>query len=139
MGRVIMGILVTGNLLFANVAIIKKITGKVDIKRKGKVINAKKGTSLYNGDIIKTKANSSVGITFDDGSRLSLGEKAIFIINKYVVEPSKKKYQIDLELKKGKIMFSSGKIGKLSPESFKLRLPKGIVGIRGTKFIAEVK
>ena len=52
---------------------------------------------------------------------------------------AKKKYKVDLELKKGKAMFSSGKIGKLSPKSFKLRIPEGAIGIRGTKFVVEVK
>jgi len=139
MSKLIIALLFMGNLLFANVGIVKKITGTVEIKRQGKVIKVKKGSSLKNSDIIMTKSKSSIGITFDDGSRLSLGEKAIFIINKFIVKPSKKRYKVDLELQKGKAMFSSGKIGKLSPKSFKLRIPEGAIGIRGTKFIVEVK
>lgn len=125
--------------VFANVGIVKTMTGKVEVKRGGKTISLKKGSSVENGDIIKTKAKSSIGITFDDGTRLSLGEKAIFVINKFIVKPSKKKYDVDLKLKKGKAVFSSGKIGKLSPKSVKFRIPEGIIGIRGTKFAVEVK
>ena len=44
-----------------------------------------------------------------------------------------------MNLKKGKAVFSSGKIGKLSPESVKFRIPEGIIGIRGTQFAVEVK
>jgi len=139
MGKVTIGLLFMGNLLFSDVGIIKKVIGKVEIKRQGKVIIAKRGGGLKNSDIIMTKSKSSIGIIFDDGSRLSLGEKAIFIINKFTVKPSKKKYKVDLELKKGKAMFSSGKIGKLSPKSFKLRIPEGAIGIRGTQFVVEVK
>ena len=139
MSKLIIGLLFMGNLLFANVGIIKKVTGAVEIKRQGKVFTAKKGSGLKNADIIMTKSKSSIGITFDDGSRLSLGEKAIFTINKFIVKPSKKKYKVDLELKKGKAMFSSGKIGKLSPKSFKFRIPEGAIGIRGTQFVVEVK
>jgi len=139
MTKVIVGLLFMGNLLFAGVGIVKKVTGTVEIKRQGKVLTAKKGIALKNSDIIITKAKSSIGIIFDDGSRLSLDEKAIFSINKFVFKPSRKKYKVDLELKKGKAMFSSGKIGKLAPKSFKLRIPKGAVGIRGTQFVVEVK
>ena len=139
MSKLIIGLLFMGNLLFANVGIIKKITGTVKIKRQGKVISAKIGSSLKNSDVIITQSKSSVGIIFDDGSRLSLGEKAIFRINKFIVKPSKKKYKVDLELKKGKAMFSSGKIGKLAPKSFKFKIPEGAIGIRGTKFVVEVK
>ena len=80
-----------------------------------------------------------VGIMFDDGSRLSLGEKAIFVINKFKVKPSTKDYEVDLDLKKGKAIFSSGKIGKLAPEAVKFHIPEGAIGIRGTKFAVEVE
>ena len=132
-------LLLLSSLSFANIAIVKKLSGNVEVKRKGKVIPLKKGSSLKKGDVILTKSESSVGIIFDDGSLVSLGEKAIFVINNYVVKPSKKKYDIDLELKKGKAMFNSGKISKLAPESVKFRIPEGAIGIRGTKFVVEVK
>ena len=132
-------LLILSSLSFANVAIVKKISGTVEVKRKGKIISIKKGSSLENGDVILTKSKSSIGIMFDDGSRVSLGEKAIFVINHYVVKPTKKKYDVDLELKKGKAMFSSGKISKLSPKAVKFRIPEGAIGIRGTKFVVEVK
>ena len=127
------------SLTFANIAIVKKISGTVEVKRKGKIISLKKGSSLKIGDVILTKSKSSIGIMFDDGSRVSLGEKAIFVINNFKVEPSKKEYDVDLELKKGKGMFSSGKIGKLAPKAVKFRIPEGAIGIRGTKFVVEVK
>ncbi len=132
-------LLLLSSLSFANIAIVKKLSGNVEVKRKGKVIPLKKGSSLKKGDVILTKSESSVGIIFDDGSLVSLGEKAIFVINNYVVKPSKKEYDIDLELKKGKAMFNSGKISKLAPESVKFRIPEGAIGIRGTKFVVEVK
>ena len=125
--------------LFGSVAIVKTLTGKADVKRGTTTISLKVGSSLENGDIIKSKSKSAIGITFDDGSRVSLGEKAIFVINKFKVDPSKKEYDVDLDLQKGKAVFSSGKISKLSPKSVKFRIPEGIIGIRGTKFAVEVK
>jgi len=132
-------LLVIGNLLSAHVGIVKRLTGEVEVKRNKKVLLLKKGSSIENGDMILTKAKSSIGIIFDDGTRLSLGSKAIFVINRFIVQPSKKKYNVDLELKKGKAVFSSGKIGKLSPKSVKFRIPTGVIGIRGTKFAVEAK
>ena len=132
-------LIMLSSLTFANVAIVKKISGNVEVKREGKIFPIEKGDSLENGDIILTKSKSSIGIMFDDGSRVALGEKAVFVINNYVVKPSKKEYDIDLDLKKGKAMFSSGKISKLAPEAVKFRIPEGAIGIRGTKFVVEVK
>lgn len=138
-GKVLLLMILVGELLFANVGIVKKISGIVEVKRAKKIIFLKKGSPVKNGDIVMTKAKSSVGIVFDDGSRLSLGEKAIFVIKRFIVDPSKKEYDVDLNLKKGKAIFSSGKVGKLAPKSVKFRIPKGIIGIRGTKFAVEVK
>ncbi|CAA6827315.1 MAG: Unknown protein [uncultured Sulfurovum sp.] len=131
--------IVMSNLLLANVGIVKNIIGKVELQRAQKVLLLHKGSAVNNGDIIMTKSKSSIGITFDDGTRLSLGENAIFVINKFKVDPAKKEYDVDLNLKKGKAVFSSGKVGKLAPESVKFRIPEGIIGIRGTKFAVEVK
>lgn len=126
-------------LLFANVGIVKNTTGEVDIKRGKEVLPIKAGFTLENGDIIMTKSKSSIGIIFDDGTLLSLDEKAIFVINKFNVKPEKKEFDVDLFLKKGKAVFNSGRVGKLAPESVKFRIPEGIIGIRGTKFAVEVK
>jgi len=139
MKKIMLLLVILGNVVFANVGIVKTIKGTVEVKRAKKVLLLKKGSSLENGDMILTKAKSSIGIMFDDGSRLSLGAKAIFVINHFVVNPTKKKYDVDLDLKKGKAVFSSGKIGKLSPKSVKFRIPTGVIGIRGTKFAVEAK
>lgn len=115
------------------------MTGIVEVKRNKQTIFLSVGSTLQEGDIIITKAKSSIGIIFDDGTRIALGEKAIFVIKVFKVNPNKKEYNIDLKLKKGKAVFSSGKIGKLSPESVKFHIPEGVIGIRGTQFAVEVK
>jgi hypothetical protein len=137
--KVIVSILIMSNLLFASIAMVKTMTGIVEVKRNKQTIFLSVGSTLQEGDIIITKAKSSIGIIFDDGTRIALGEKAIFVIKVFKVNPNKKEYNIDLKLKKGKAVFSSGKIGKLSPESVKFHIPEGVIGIRGTQFAVEVK
>jgi hypothetical protein len=122
-----------------NVGMVKSITGKVKIKRQNRMILAKRGTTLKNGDVIITQDKSSVGIIFDDGSRLSLGAKSIFNLNRFIFNPSKNRYDVDLKLIKGKALFNSGKVGKLAPKAVKFKIPEGIIGIRGTEFLVEVK
>jgi len=140
MHKIIILLIFISSILFAqSVGIIKSITGIVTIKRDKKIIDIKKGNRLNNGDIIMTKAQSTIGIIFDDGSRLSLGAKTLFVINKFIVKPDINRFDIDMELKKGKALFSSGKIGKLSPKALKFRVPEGIIGIRGTEFLVEVE
>jgi hypothetical protein len=121
------------------VGIVKSLNGKVYIKRQNKIFNLTVGYLLRKGDIIITKKKSSVGITFDDGSRLSLGENSIFNINRYIFQPSKNKFDINLKLLKGKALFNSGKVGEMAPESVKFNIPEGVIGIRGTEFLVEAK
>jgi len=137
--RVIIFILVMSDLLFSSVAMVKTITGTVNVKRNKNTLPLKVGSTLKKGDIIISKAKSSIGIIFDDGTRISLGEKAIFVIKEFKVNPDKKEYDVDLRLKKGKAIFNSGKIGKLSPKSVKFYIPEGVIGIRGTSFAVEAK
>jgi hypothetical protein len=125
--------------LFGSIGIVKNTTGVVEIKRVNEVIVVMQGTLLERNDIIKTKANSSIGIIFDDGSAFSFGETAIISVNEYEFNPAKEKYNMDITVEKGKAVFSSGKVGKIAPESVKIRTPKGVVGIRGTRFAVEVK
>jgi hypothetical protein len=139
MSKIIILLFIINSYLLSGIAIVKKTTGKVLVKRNKTEISIKAGSSLMVGDIVMTKSKSSAGITFDDGSRLSLGEKAIVVIREFKVKPSTKEYDVDLDLKKGKAIFSSGKIGKLAPEALKFRIPEGIIGIRGTRFAVEVK
>jgi len=137
--KIITMMLILNNLLFGGIAIVKTITGTVEVKREKTTLSLKKGSILEKGDIIMSQSKSSIGITFDDGTRVSLGEKTIFVIKEFKVKPVEKEYDVDLDLKKGKAVFSSGKIGKLSPKSVKFRIPQGIIGIRGTKFAVEAK
>ncbi len=126
--------------LFAqDTAIVKDLYGKVQVKRKNNIITVNKGFILQEGDIVITQDSSGIGIIFEDGSLISLGEKSLFVIKKYVFKPEDKKFDIRMNLKKGKAAFSSGKIGKLSPKSLKFEIPEGIVGIRGTKFLVSVE
>ncbi len=139
MKRIIFFLLI-GSMVFADgIGMVKQLKGDVKVKRENQTLPLKVGSRLYRGDMIITKESGEVGIIFDDGTRISLGKKAIFVIREFEVDPIKKNYNVDLDLQKGKAIFSSGRIGKLSPQSVKFHIPEGIIGIRGTQFAVEVE
>ncbi len=123
----------------SDVAIVKKVSGEVFVKRSENIQKLFAGKKIKESDIIITKKNSSVGMIFDDGTIISLGENSVLSINKYLFRPSQKEFSFDIDMSKGLATFESGKIGKLSPESVRFRIPEGTIGIRGTKFYVEVK
>jgi len=132
-------ILLLSSSLFANViGMIKTVKGDAQVKRNKKIIHVKAGYQLKKGDILITKKKSSMGVLFSDGTSLTLGSKSVISITKYLFKPTQKKYNIDINMTRGKASFSSGKIGKFAPKSVKFRVPEGIIGIRGTKFLVDI-
>jgi len=146
-----MKILITGLLIISffcvninafadnGIAIVKSSKGDVKAKRSDEILSLLPGVRLQVGDIIITGSNSRVGIIFNDGSVLSLDENSFFRINDFVFKPIEKKFKFNLYLENGAALFESGKIGKLAPQNFKFEIPEGTIGIRGTKFLVEVK
>lgn len=122
-----------------SVAMIKFAKGTVHVKSDDKLISVKEGHGLKEKDIIITGKKSEVGVAFKDGSTLTLDENSYIVVESFVFNPLEEEFNFSLDLKKGKTIFQSGKIGKLSPESFSMKIPQGIIGIRGTKFLVEVK
>jgi len=125
--------------LFAHVAIVKTVKADVQVKRGYTIHPVKVGFLLNEDDILITGKNSSVGIIFTDGTRLSLGAKSYIVIEKYIYEPEKNNFAFDLNMTKGKAMFESGKFGIMAPKKVKFKVPDGIIGIDGTKFYVDVK
>jgi len=123
----------------SGIAIVKSTKGDVTLKRADETSMLWPGARLQVGDIIITESNSRVGIIFNDGSILSLEENSFFRVKDFVFKPIEKKFRFNLFLENGAALFESGKIGKLAPENFKFEIPEGTIGIRGTKFLVEVK
>jgi hypothetical protein len=122
-----------------HVAMIKKLTDQAEIKRNGETISAREGLVLLNTDSIHTPERGYVGITFLDGTAITIGPNSDFRIDRYVFEPNTEVYDFTVYLNKGSALFKTGKIARLSPKSVNLKTARAIVGIRGTRFIVEVQ
>lgn len=117
---------------------IKTAKGDVVAIRSGEEISLNTGDSLYQKDIIRTKAGSSVGIIFEDNTILSLGAKSEIAIDEYVFAPEKGMLSMITHMARGSASYLSGIIGRQSPESVKFHTPTATVGIRGTQFLVKV-
>lgn len=120
-------------------AVIKNLMNQVNIERNNSVVAAKEGLQLLRADVIRTTSGSSVGIIFIDGTSITIGPDSEFRIDSYVFEPNVETYDFAVYLKKGSALFNSGKISRLAPESVNISTPRATVGIRGTRFIVEVR
>ncbi|WP_321493077.1 FecR domain-containing protein [uncultured Desulfobacter sp.] len=120
------------------VGFIKSVTGSVSVKRGETVISVNPGDPLFKSDVLTTQTNSSVGIIFTDGTTFAVDQSAEINIKDYLFQPKSNAYAFELFLKKGKAIYSSGRIEKLAPDKVCLSTPKATVGVRGTHFIIQV-
>jgi hypothetical protein len=113
-------------------------TGPTEIQRNRQVIPSAVQSSLEMEDAVIT-ANSKVGITFKDDSRVEITEQSKLVIDSFVYDSSKQDAgKLGLKIALGTARFASGQIAKHSPESLKIETPTATVGVRGTDFSLTV-
>lgn len=135
-------ILVKGSLVAAaehSVGFFKTVTGEVAVVRAEVEIGVTPGMRFQAGDTIVTGMVSSTGIVFDDGTVLTLGAGTELEVTSYMFQPDDQEYDFSLFMKRGEMIYNSGKLKKLAPEKVNLKTPRATVGVRGTRFILAVK
>ena len=90
---------------------------------------------VYLNEVVETGEESALVVKFSDGSKLTLGENAKIVIDKYVYDPASSSGEQAVTLTKGAFRFISGAMPK---ESVKLSTPTVTIGIRGTELIFDV-
>jgi hypothetical protein len=127
------------NSVFASESgIIKNVTGQVQIVRNGTNSDAKVGSSVEEKDKIIVLEKSSVGISMNDETLMSLGENSSLIVDKYTFNPVTRDGKVETSILKGTLRFVTGLIGREHPEAISVNTPVATMGIRGTDFIVEV-
>jgi hypothetical protein len=136
--KVMVLLLVSGAVYAGNDAgLVKNASGVATIMRGDQQLPAAAGVHVLVSDIVKTAANSSVGITLNDGTLLSAGPGSTIIINKFVFDSTGHTGELDVSLKRGTLAVVSGKLAKTSPKAVIYRTPTTLLGVRGTEFVLE--
>lgn len=117
---------------------VKTLKGEVTIRRGEDEITPKVGTHLMQSDVLVTGEKSSVGIILRDDTTVSLGSGSELAMKEFKFEPDEGLFSLALDFVKGTLVYASGRIGKLSPESVEVETPVGIVAVRGTRFMARI-
>lgn len=116
---------------------VSGISGEVLLRKAGSEdwVAASEGIDLFEGDSIKTKSKSSAILKFDDGSMTKIGSLTVLNLSKLFIEGKSKSTMIDVEI--GKTWLRVKKIS--ADDSFSVRTPSAIAGVRGTFFSSEVE
>ncbi len=122
----------------ADIGQIKTLKGDVKLVRAQETKAASAGESLEQADTLVTGANSSVGMTFIDGTRFSAGPNSTIELSRFKFDTTTHEGEFQTSIKKGTLAVISGRIAKSSPQAMKVRTPSSILGVRGTRFLVKV-
>jgi hypothetical protein len=121
----------------ADVGQVKTSSGAVHIERQGQRVPAAVGQRVQPADVVVTGADGSVGITFLDGSLLSMGPDSTLAIDRFAFDSTTHQGSFESSLRKGTLAVVSGKLAKQSPEAMKVKTPAAVLGVRGTEFLVR--
>lgn len=121
------------------VGYVKTVTGDAWVTTSGQRVKAAPGTEVSIGSQIKTAPGGSLGVTFKDNTVMSFGPDTEMTVDAYLYAPAQGQLQLGTSLVKGSLNYVSGVIAKLKPEAVTVKTPSGIIGVRGTQFLAKVE
>ncbi len=122
-----------GNLGGIVVARVVQATGDVAASQPGKPSRPLAvGAPLYEGDMVRTGADSIAVIGFKDQSKVSVNPQSTLRIDAFVYNKPQAPDNLGLSLLKGGMRAFTGLIGKKSPDAFSVKTKTSTVGIRGT-------
>ena len=121
------------------VGYVKTVTGEAWVSTAGLRSKAAPGTPIMIGSQLKTLADASLGVTFKDNTVMSFGPDTELTVDEFLYAPAQGELRLGTSLVKGSLNYVSGVIAKLKPEAVTVKTPTGIIGVRGTQFVAKVE
>ncbi|NVN87778.1 MAG: FecR domain-containing protein [Rhodopseudomonas sp.] len=115
---------------------VTKLAGSATAIRNGVAIQLNMGDTVNKGDVVQAGANSSLGLTFIDGTVFGLSSNARMVLNEMVYDPNGSSNSSLLSLVQGTITFVAGETAKHG--DMKVDTPVATMGIRGTAVLVEI-
>lgn len=123
----------------AEIGRVKSSVGPVQIQRGTTQLPVKPGLKLEQGDYIVTGKNGRVGIAFVDDTRFAVGPNSKVKLSKFGYDRTRQTGEFVTEVDRGSLGVVSGKIAKSKQDAMKVRTPTSMLGVRGTKFILDIR
>jgi hypothetical protein len=127
-----------GKVVAADGSVIIEHVGAVIVQANvpGESTQTKIGDPVYLGDVVRTGADSRVGINFVDGTSFNLSSNTRMTLDEYVYEPAGKSNSTIFSLTKGTFVFVAGQVAKTG--DMKIETPVATMGVRGTTPHVEI-
>ena len=115
---------------------VTKLTGTATAIRNGVAIILHQGDNVNKGDVVQSGSDSTLGITFIDGTVFGLASNAKMVLNEMVYDPNGSDNKSLISLVQGTISFVAGATAKHG--DMKVDTPVATMGIRGTAVLVEI-
>ena len=91
------------------------------------------GDAIFQGDVINTGLDASIGVVFVDDSTFSLGADARMVLDELIYDPETGAGRSAFSVVQGVFSFVSGEIAGSAPDAMVVNTPVMSIGIRGTR------
>ncbi|WP_439099766.1 VCBS domain-containing protein [Bradyrhizobium yuanmingense] len=115
---------------------VTKLVGSATAIRNGVSVILNNGDNVEKGDVVSTGSDSTLGITFIDGTVFGLSSNARMVLNEMVYDPNGSNNSSLLSLVAGTITFVAGETAKRG--DMKVDTPVATMGIRGTAVLTQI-
>jgi FecR protein len=115
---------------------VATLTGTATVTRNNAATPLKLQDDIFLNDVVKTSANSTLGVTFNDATTFNLTANAQLAIDNYVYEDGGKKNSALFNIAKGTVAFVAAAVAKTG--DMNISTPTATLGIRGTTGLVEV-
>ncbi len=120
------------------VGAVKSVQGAAFVQRGGVSVPAREGQLVTDTDVLLTGSDGRLAVILRDDTRLTLGPESEVRVDRFVYEPAQGNLSLLVRMVRGVVVYASGRIAKLAPDSVRFETPVASVGIRGTRFAARV-
>src|SRR5882672_1592166 len=115
---------------------VTKLQGSATAIRNGVSIILTNGDNVEKGDVVQSGSDSTLGITFVDGTVFGLSSNARMVLNEMVYDPNGAHNSSLISLVAGTISFVAGQTAKHG--DMKIDTPVATMGIRGTAVLVQI-
>jgi VCBS repeat-containing protein len=115
---------------------VTKLAGTATAIRNGVSIILNQGDNVNKGDVVASGSDSTLGITFIDGTVFGLASNAKMVLNEMIYDPNGSDNKSLISLVQGTISFVAGATAKHG--DMKVDTPVATMGIRGTAVLVEI-
>ena len=115
---------------------VATLTGTATVTRNNVPTPLKPKDDIFLNDVLKTSANSKLGVTFNDATTFNLTANATMTVDSFVYEEGGSQNGALFDIGKGTVAFVAAAVAKTG--DMRISTPSAALGIRGTTGLVEV-